>query len=435
MQKVNVSPLSGFMELLPDEQKEFDRIKQVILEEHKKHGFLAIDTPLIWRREVLLAKAGGETEKQIYELERGDNKLALRFDHTVPLAAYVAGKQGELNFPFKVSQIGKNYRGERPQNGRYREFYQCDCDVVGRGSLDVAYDAEVISMAYDIYKQLDFGEFTIRVSNRKVLVGFLQGLALMNVAEIMRVIDRAEKISREDLEEELKQLSVTDEQMDKLEIFIGVSGNNEDVLNNLDEFGIENELFEEGVKELRQVVGQLAAMGIKDSVKVDLMIVRGLDYYTGTVFETILNEHPEVGSVASGGRYDNLVAQYSNESFPGVGISIGLTRLFSALIDAGLINITKNTAVDVLIIPIDRTKKGDEFCYRLAQMVRTAGKSADILFASGKVGKKMSYADKTKAGSVVVVGENEVESGKVLVKNMRTGEVDEFDEWLKNTQD
>lgn len=431
MQKVNTRALSGFMELSPEDQLEFDRIKRVILNEHLDHGFCPVDVPLIYRKEVLLAKAGGETEKQIYQLKKGDNDLALRFDLTVPLAAYVTEKQQDLTFPFKVSQINKVYRGERPQKGRYREFYQCDADVIGRGELDIAHDAEVISVIYGVYKKLDFGEFTIRVSNRKLLTGFLDGLDVGDrTGAVMAVIDRAEKVSEDEFRAGLVELGLGDEQVDKVLRFTKISGGNDEIVSGLGELGVENELFGRGLDELVSVMDLLGKMGVKDSVKIDLMIVRGLDYYTGTVFETLLNDYPEVGSIGSGGRYENLASNYSNEKFPGVGASIGLTRMFAALKEIGVVKSGSKTVVDVMIVPF--ASEQFEYCYELADRLRAVGKRVDVVLMEAKIGKKLAYADKMGVKDVIVVGEDEVGSGRVAVKNMESGGLVDLDEYLKN---
>jgi histidyl-tRNA synthetase len=427
MQRINTAPLSGFMQLLPEDQMVFDRIKQVIFDVHRQNGFLAVDLPLIYREEVLLAKAGGETEKQIYRLEKGGNRLALRFDHTVPLAAYVAENQNDLVFPFKVSNIGKNYRGEKAQRGRYREFYQCDCDVIGRGELSVAYDAEVISVIYEIYRRLNFGDFTLRVSNRKLLNGFLESLGLTDILAVSHIIDDAEKISEEELVSCFKKIKLDAGSIAKITEFIQISGTNEEVITKLEEMKIENDDFAAGLKELKTVMELLAKKGV-DNAKIDLMIVRGLDYYTGTVYETILNDHPDIGSISSGGRYDNLADNYTNEHFQGVGASIGLSRLFYVLKESGLVASEKVSPVDVLVVPF--AAQQFEYCYILADTIRRAGKTVDILLEDGKIGKKLGYADKARIKNVVVVGENEVQSGNVMVKNMDSGELSTLDEYL-----
>ncbi len=437
--RTQAQPLSGFMELLPAQQAEFDRIKQVIARAHHSFGFSNIDLPLIYRREVLLAKAGGDTEKQIYQLEKGDTKLALRFDHTVPLAAYVAGNQGNLTFPFKASQIGKNYRGERPQKGRFREFYQCDADVIGRGALDLAYDAEVIAIIWAIYKELNLGDFTIRIANRKLLTGFLQALEIgQGMPKIMHLIDNAEKITTDGLDAELRSLSLNDAQIATIQNFIKLADgrSNEQVLESLETLSTkigadQNQAseFKVGLNELWSVQKTLRQMGITDCVKIDPMIVRGLDYYTGTVFETILNSHPEFGSIASGGRYDNLASNYSAEKFPGVGCSIGLSRLFAALTENNLTQNSSTPTADILVLPFSENER--EFSFNLAARLRAQTKKpVNILLQPWKFNKKMEYAGKSGAKHLVVIGEQEVATGQVNIKDLQTGKETSLDSFL-----
>lgn len=421
MQQINTKPLSGFLQLSPSDQLEFDRIRQVILEEHLKAGFSPVDVPLIYRNEVLLAKAGGETEKQIYELKRGDHNLALRFDLTVPLAAYIAENQSELSFPFKVSQINKVYRGERSQFARLREFYQCDADVVGRETLSVSYDAEVINLVNSIYKRLGFGEFTIRISNRKLLTGFLNSVGLgEKLSDVMAAVDRAEKISSDEFKGLLSAIGLDQSQLQRISDFISIEGSNDEIIGTLEGLGVEDSSYKEGLVELKEVLSILRQMGSESNIKIDLMIVRGLDYYTGTVFETILVDHKEVGSIASGGRYDNLVSKYSNEKFPGVGASIGLSRLFVVLKEKGIVSSKRKSPTDILIIPFSADQL--EYCYGLAQKIRQSGKNVDILSEDMSFKRKMKYADKSGIENLIVVGENEIQTGELKQKNMFTGE-------------
>ena len=428
MQKINTAPLSGFMQLLPEDQIEFNRIKQVIADAHHRSGFLPIETPLLHRQELLLAKAGGDTEKQIYQLEKGDHKLALRFDLTVPLAAYVAENQSHLNFPLKTSQIGKVYRGERSQRGRFREFYQCDADVIARGTLDIAYDAEVISLIHEIYSELNFGAFTLRISNRKLLNGFLNSLGLGEKStDVSRIIDDAEKISESEFVAKLTALQIAPETIKNLTNFINIRGTNSEILKQLNNLHITDDQFTTGLAELKTVMSLLAAKGITETAKIDLMIVRGLDYYTGTVYETILNDHPNVGSISSGGRYDNLTGTFSNEQFQGVGGSIGLTRLFSVLREIGIIK-SAPSPVDLLLIPMSESQF--PFCYQLSQDLRKQNLRVDIFLASGKIAKKLSFADKSHIPHAIVIGENEVETNRLHVKNMTDGSLTPLDEFL-----
>ncbi|MDR0887388.1 MAG: histidine--tRNA ligase [Candidatus Nomurabacteria bacterium] len=419
MQRPNTATLSGFMDLTPEYQAAFDKIKQTIANVHSAYGFSSIDTPLIYRKEILLAKAGGDTEKQIYEMTRGETDLALRFDQTVPLAVYVANKQSELAFPFKVSQIGKVYRGERSQKGRFREFYQCDADVIGRGELPIAYDAEVIAILNDIFTELDLGKFTIRIANRKLLLGFLESLDLTDGQRVATTsaIDHAEKISGDEFKEMLREIGLDEERILRVFEFIELDGTNADILRNLTVMNITNDDFKQGLRELREVTDLLAAY---DNVKIDLMIVRGLDYYTGTVFETILDKHPEIGSVGSGGRYDNLCDNYTSEKFQGVGGSVGLSRLFYVLTEIGLVKPSVKTSAEILVIPFGESQIGA--ANLLANKLRGEGKRVMVLYDGWKIGKKMEFANKIAVPFVAVIGENEVTSGRYGLKNMVTGE-------------
>jgi histidyl-tRNA synthetase len=409
------------MELTPALQQEFDKIKDVIRAEHVARGFLPIDTPLIYRKEVILARAGGETEKQIYELERGNNKLALRFDLTVPLARYVVDKQNSLNFPFKVSQIGKVYRGERAQAGRYREFYQCDADIIGRGDLDISYDAECVALVDSIYKKLDFGDFTVRISNRKLIGGFVESIgASSKLTDILAVLDRASKITPEEFVAQIGALGLESEAVSKLQNLIALKGSNSDIIGALKALKVANSEYQVGLAELERVMQLLEQQGVS-TAQIDLTIVRGLDYYTGTVYETTLNgREREIGSIASGGRYENLASNYSSESYPGVGISIGLTRLFSALLGAGLVGTTAKTSIDVLVLPFSAEQFA--YSYKLAVKLRADGRNVDVLTEDMKFAKKMAYANKSGVQHVVVVGSSEVKTGNLKIKDMQTGE-------------
>ena len=330
MAKTEPRTLSGFMELLPDEQILFNQMKRTIEETYQKYGFLPLDTPVIELSEVLLAKAGGETEKQIYRFNKGDNDLSLRFDLTVPLSKYVAKNYGNLNFPFRRYQIGKVYRGERTQKGRFREFYQCDIDVIGDGELDLINDAELPSVIYTIFTKLGFSNFTIRINNRKILNGLFESLNQKEKAvEILRIIDKIDKIGKDAVIEELEKIEVEKEAVEKIIEFISINGTSDEKIEKLKKLNIENETYIKGVEELEYVVKHMRMFEIpENNFNVDLTIARGLDYYTGTVYETFLNDYRELGSVCSGGRYENLAEYYTDKKLPGVGVSIGLTRLF-----------------------------------------------------------------------------------------------------------
>ena len=338
MNKTEPRTLAGFMELMPNEQILFEQIKQKIEKTYQKFGFLPLDTPILELSEVLLAKAGGETEKQIYRFEKGDTDISMRFDLTVPLAKYVAKNYGNLSFPFRRYQIGKVYRGERTQKGRFREFYQCDIDIIGDGELSVMNDAELPSVIYNVFKELGFDDFTIKINNRKLFNGLFESLNQKeNAVEILRIIDKIEKIGKDAVIEELEKIEVPTASINKILEFIEIEGTTDEKLQKLQNLGIENEAFKTGLDELTQVVKYVRLFGIPDSnFKVDLTIARGLDYYTGTVYETFLNEYRELGSVCSGGRYENLAEHYTDKKLPGVGISIGLTRLFYKLNELNL---------------------------------------------------------------------------------------------------
>ena len=357
MAKVNPRTLSGFMELLPAEQMKFERMLQILRESYAVYGFTPLDTPVIESAEVLLAKGGGETEKQIYRFQKGDSDLALRFDLTVPLAKYVAANYANLSFPFRRYQIGKVYRGERAQRGRFREFYQADIDVIGDGKLDISNEAEIPAIIFHTFSRLGLSKFKIRVNNRKLLNGFyaMNGMS-EKAGEIMRTVDKLDKIGAQ----KVKQLLIDEVKMlpDKSENvldFMAIQGSNEYVLSRLEEYRQMNEpTFNQGLDELIEVTKYLAAFGVpEENFAIDLTIARGLDYYTGTVYETVMTDHPEIGSVCSGGRYDNLAEYYTDRQLPGVGISIGLTRLFYVLSEQGLLSDEIVTApCDALVIPM-----------------------------------------------------------------------------------
>ena len=421
MTKIEPRTLAGFMELLPNEQILFNQIKETIETTYKKYGFLPIDTPIIELSEVLLAKAGGETEKQIYRFQKGDNDLSLRFDLTVPLAKYVAKNYGNLSFPFRRYQIGKVYRGERAQKGRYREFYQCDIDIIGDGELDIINDAEIPSIIYDIFTNLGFEDFTIRINNRKILNGLFEEIGQKEQAEeILRIIDKIEKIGKEAVIEEFEKIGVNSEQINKIIEFIEIEGTTIEKLEKLENLNIENETYKQGVEELKEVIKNIKIFGVPEkNYKVDLTIARGLDYYTGTVYETFLNEYREIGSVCSGGRYENLAEYYTNKKLPGVGVSIGLTRLFYKLNELNIIKATKKSVAEVLIIPMveDFTEP-----IKLATKLRKMRINTEIFLNNKKLKAKFKYADKLEIPYVIVIGEDELKENKVTIKNMKTGE-------------
>ena len=421
MNKTEPRTLAGFMELMPNEQILFEQIKQKIEKTYQKFGFLPLDTPILELSEVLLAKAGGETEKQIYRFEKGDTDISMRFDLTVPLAKYVAKNYGNLSFPFRRYQIGKVYRGERTQKGRFREFYQCDIDIIGDGELSIINDAELPSVIYNIFKELGFDDFTIRINNRKILNGLFESLNQKeNATEILRIIDKIEKIGKEAVIEELEKIEIPSDAINKIMDFIEIEGTTDEKLQKLNELNIKNEEFEKGLDELTQVVKYVRIFGIPEAnFKVDLTIARGLDYYTGTVYETFLNQYRELGSVCSGGRYENLAEYYTDKQLPGVGISIGLTRLFYKLNELQLIKAEKKSIAEVLVVPMvqDLTVP-----IQIATDLRKKGISTEVYLNDKKLKAKMKYADKLEIPYVIVVGEDEIKSGIVKIKNMKTGE-------------
>lgn len=420
--KVIPRTLPGFMELKPNEQILFNQIKEKIEESYKRFGFLPLDTPILELSEVLLAKAGGETEKQIYRFTRGDD-LAMRFDLTVPLAKYVSKNYGELQFPFRRYQIGKVYRGERPQKGRFREFYQADIDIIGDGELSIMNDAEIPSIIYTTFKNLGFDDFTIRINNRKILNGLFEYLNIVELStKIMRIIDKLEKIGKENVKLELLKLNIEEEIIDKILEFISISGNNEEKIEALEKLNIKNEVFEKGLFELKEVVKYIRLFGVpEENFSIDLTIARGLDYYTGTVYETFLDNYREIGSVCSGGRYDNLAENYTDKSLPGVGIAIGVTRLFDQLNDLKLIKTEKESISDVLIIS---TSDDVSECLPIANTFRKEGINTEVYMNDKKMKAKFKYADRLKIPYVAIIGEDELKENKVSLKNLVTGKQD-----------
>lgn len=427
MKKINTSPISGALELLPAEQAVFTNLKNKIAEVYHRHGFLKIETPVIDRTEILFAKAGGDTEKQVYKVvktaEAADEAdQALRFDHTVPLARYVVEHENDLTFPFKATQIGRNFRGERAQKGRYREFYQCDIDIIGRGQLASAYDAEIISTLLDAYKSFEIqSKVLCRINNRKILNGLLAELGLDSVAKtVFDIIDHAEKVAPEVTEKALNEAGLSAEQTKVILEFININGDKAAVVAEFEGLGIENETFKAGVKELAQVLELLEAEGLGEYVTADMKIVRGLDYYTGTVFEFCLPEYKQLGSIGGGGRYENLASNFTDQALPGTGGSIGLTRLYYVLTENNLLKSQEADLLDYCLVPI--TENEFEFAMQAAAKLRTAGYTVDINFQDRKLGDKLTYASKL-AKNGVVIGESEVASGGLKAKDFATGEV------------
>ena len=421
MEKVTPRILPGFMELLPADQILFNDMYDKIRSVYESFGFLPLDTPIIELSEVLLAKAGGETEKQIYRFNKGDNDLSLRFDLTVPLARYVAAHYNDLTFPFKRYQMSKVFRGERPQKGRFREFYQCDIDIIGNDELSILYDAEMPAVIYHVFKKLGIGDFTIRLNNRKVLGGFFASLGLADkIEEILRTIDKIEKIGKEKVVAELINIGVPEDKTDAIIAFITISGDRKETVAKLRALGVENEVFHTGVDELEIVTEAMITFGMpEENFRIDLSIARGLDYYTGTVYETTINGHPEFGSVCSGGRYDNLTGYYTDKKLPGIGISIGLTRLFSQLRDNGLIAPKAGTMADVLVVPMDKATV--PYAVSVAASFRSAGIPTDVYYGEKGMKQKMKYAGKSGFPYAAVIGADEMASGTLALKDMLGG--------------
>ena len=427
MKRFNTSKISGTQELLPGAQAIFSNLKSKIADTYLKHGYQEIETPSIERTEVLLAKAGGDTEKQIYKLiKTGDKSIesadqALRFDHTVPLARYVVEHENDLSFPLKVSQLGLNFRGERAQKGRFREFYQLDIDVIGRGELSFAYDADVISTLLDALNSFNLNTpILARINNRKILTGFLEALNVTDkAAEIMNIIDHAEKVTPEQTKVSLEELPLDEPTVKQILNLINLHGSRSEVIKNLGNLDIDNPTFKQGLTELDLILYLLESQGFTDQIEADLKIVRGLDYYTGIVFEFVLPEHLNIGSIAGGGRYDNLTKHFSDQAFPGVGGSIGLTRLFSVLSEANLLDPDTDSLLDYCIIPVSEHEYDESL--NIANKLRDNGHSTTILFTSKKLSDKLTYASKT-AKNGIVIGADEVASHELKAKNFQTGE-------------
>ncbi len=422
MNKTKPRILSGFMELLPAEQIEFNKMLMVIRNTFEEFGFTPQETPLLEPAEILLSKSGGETEKQIYAFEKGDEKLALRFDLTVPLARFVAMNYAELTFPFRRYQIGKVYRGERAQRGRFREFYQCDIDVVGDGGLSLTADAEIPSVIANLFRRLNLGGFTIRINNRKILSGLVESLSLKDKrSEVLRAIDKLEKIGRDGVFEELKSFGIEALAAEKILEFVEIEGTNDEKMTKLENLGIDNEEFRRGVADLWEVIRKAYLFGVREGeLVVDLTIARGLDYYTGTVYETKMDDVRIQGSVCSGGRYDNLAETFCERRLPGVGISLGLTRLFSQLLDAGIVKGGTKTPADVLVIPMGEEQT--DYALGVAAEMRGAGIRVEVYTEEVKLGKKFVYADRLGVKWAVVLGGDEESANLVTLKNMSSGE-------------
>jgi len=424
MERIKARTLSGFMELLPADQAKMERFMEVLRKTYSLYGFTALDTPVIEAAEVLLAKGGGETEKQIYRFTKGDTDLAMRFDLTVPLAKYVAINYANLSFPFRRYQIGKVYRGERAQRGRFREFYQADIDIIGDGKLDIINEAEIPSVIYRTFSRLGLSKFVIRVNNRKILNGFYAMLGLSERSgDIMRTVDKLDKIGPEKVKAILmgEEIALSEVDADEILKFIAITGSNAEVLSALESYRGRNEVFDTGLDELKAVAAYLPEFGVpEENFAVDLTIARGLDYYTGTVYETLMVEHPEIGSICSGGRYDNLAGYYTDKALPGVGISIGVTRLFYVLQEQGLLSDEIVSApAEALVIPMTDDISS---AVKTATVLRDAGLRTQLYTEKKKFKARMSYASKLGFPYTVLIGEDEIAEGVVALKNMSTGE-------------
>ena len=421
VKRVEPRTLSGFMELLPQDQIKFNEMLDTIKNTYELYGFLPEETPIIESSEVLLAKAGGETEKQIYSFKKGDKDLSLRFDLTVPLAKYVAQYYNDLTFPYRRYQIGKVFRGERAQKGRYREFYQCDIDIIGDGKLSIINDAEIPSVIYTTFKNLGFDNFVIKINNRKILNGLFDELNISDKkTEILIIIDKLEKIGMEAVKEELSKLNLSDEKINKIEQFFKIDGATDEKLEKLERLNFNSEIFKEGLEELKEVVKYVRLFNVEEkNFVVDLTIARGLDYYTGTVYETNLVGYESIGSICSGGRYENLASYYTKKNLPGVGISIGLTRLFYNLKELGLLKSSKKSISKAGIIAMG---VGIEEAVKISNILRENNIPNEIYKEDTKLKNKFSYANNLDIPYVIIIGEEEKEKGLYTLKNMISGE-------------
>jgi len=420
-QIIKPSILSGFMELLPSQQIVFNNILDIIRKNFENSGFMPMDTPIIERTEILLAKGGQETDKQIYRFNKGDKDLSLRFDLTVPFARYAAQYMSDLTFPFRRYQIGKVFRGERSQKGRYREFYQCDIDIISNNELSILNDAEIPSIIYKVFNEIGLKSFKIRLNNRKILSGFFSSLEISNSTDILRTIDKVDKIGVDSVSKELKDMGLDVPTIDSIISFISIIGSNEEILESLKKLNIKNETFNKGLDELTEVIKYISCFGVpKENYLIDLKIARGLDYYTGTVYETILDDYPNIGSICSGGRYDDLAQYYTKQKLQGVGISIGLTRLFSQFKELGLIKENSTTSLTkVLVLPMNDNL---EYSLKVVNSLRDNSINSEIYLEDTKFSKKLSYANKLGIPYVVIIGEEEISSNLLTLKNMSSGE-------------
>lgn len=415
---IQPSTLPGMMELLPEDQMVFDTIKRRIEDVFIKNAFFSIDTPAIEKLDVLLSKGGGETSKQVYRIDSSKKNQGLRFDLTVPLAKYVSMYMQDLAFPFRRYQIAKVYRGERNQKGRYKEFYQCDIDIIGNEKLSLYNDAEIVKCMYEALKSIDVPDFEIQFNNRKLLNGYFSDLGIEDFESCLRIIDKLDKIGIDNVKEELSKINLDDEKIDSILSFLKIDGTNQEIIEKLESLNIDNELFACGLEELKFVYEDILSLGVSpDNIKINLSITRGLDYYTGSVFETFFKEYREIGSICSGGRYDSLANNFTKSKLPGVGMSIGLTRLFYQLQELNLVK-GQQTNFDCIIIPMKGYEKN---AVKLMKDLRSSSIRCMSYLEDDKLKKKFNYADKLSVKYVIIIGQDEVEQNKFTLRNMENG--------------
>lgn len=415
---IQPSTLPGMMELLPEDQMVFDTIKRRIEDVFIKNAFFSIDTPAIEKLDVLLSKGGGETSKQVYRIDSSKKNQGLRFDLTVPLAKYVSMYMQDLAFPFRRYQIAKVYRGERNQKGRYKEFYQCDIDIIGNEKLSLYNDAEIVKCMYEALKSIDVPDFEFQFNNRKILNGYFSNLGIEDFESCLRIIDKLDKIGIDNVKEELSKLNLDNEKIDSILNFLKIDGTNQEIIEKLESLNIDNELFVCGLEELKFVYEDILSLGVSpDNIKINLSITRGLDYYTGSVFETFFKEYREIGSICSGGRYDSLANNFTKSKLPGVGMSIGLTRLFYQLQELNLVK-GQQTNFDCIIIPMKGYEKN---AVKLMNDLRSSSVRCMSYLEDDKLKKKFNYADKLSVKYVIIIGQDEVEQNKFTLRNMENG--------------
>ena len=415
---IQPSTLPGMMELLPEDQLVFDTIKRKIEDVFIKNAFFSIDTPAIEKLDVLLSKGGGETSKQVFRIDNSKKNQGLRFDLTVPLAKYVSMYMQDLAFPFRRYQIAKVYRGERNQKGRYKEFYQCDIDIIGNEKLSLYNDAETVKCMYEALKSIDVPEFEFQFNNRKILNGYFSYLGIDDFESCLRIIDKLDKIGIDNVKEELSKINLDASKIDSILKFLEIDGTNQEIIEKLESLNIDNELFTCGLNELKFVYQDILSLGVnQENIKINLSITRGLDYYTGSVFETFFKDYREIGSICSGGRYDSLANNFTKSKLPGVGMSIGLTRLFYQLQELNLVK-GKQTNFDCIIIPMKGYEKN---AVKLMNDLRNSSVKCMSYLEDDKLKKKFNYADKLSVKYVIIIGQDEVEQNKFTLRNMENG--------------